>query len=117
MLFRSDFDEREQVAEYVGKIPPDVAAEIAYKWANYYDSLIVVDITGGMGVSTVLKLLEFDYKRLHYDSQNGKILSARQRELSNFNKENIRFNVEGDHYEYFSSFFISIPCIFKNSSQ
>ena len=47
-----DFDEREQVAEYVGKLPPDVAAEIAYKWGNYYDAFIVIDITGGMGVST-----------------------------------------------------------------
>jgi len=43
-----------------------------------------VDVTGGMGVSTVLKLMEFNYKRLHYETTNGKILSARQRELSRY---------------------------------
>ena len=65
-----DFDEREQVAEYLGKIPPDVAAEIAYKWAVYYDAFIVVDITGGMGVSTSRKLQEMGYKNLYVDGVN-----------------------------------------------
>ena len=50
-----DFDEREQVLEYVGKTPPDILAEIAYKWATMYSAYIVVDITGGMGVSTSRK--------------------------------------------------------------
>jgi hypothetical protein len=62
-----DFDEREQVAEYVGKIPPDVAAEVAYKWGMMYNSFIVVDITGGMGVSTSRKLQEMGYKNLYVD--------------------------------------------------
>ena len=65
-----DFDEREQVAEYVGKLPPDVAAEIAYKWGNYYDAFIVIDITGGMGVSTSRKLQEMGYKNLYVDGIN-----------------------------------------------
>lgn len=65
-----DFDEREQVAEYLGKIPPDVAAEIAYKWATYYDAFIVVDITGGMGVSTSRKLQEMGYRNLYVDGVN-----------------------------------------------
>lgn len=62
-----DFDEREQVAEYVGKIPPDVAAEVAYKWGMMYNSFIVIDITGGMGVSTSRKLQEMGYKNLYVD--------------------------------------------------
>ena len=65
-----DFDEREQVAEYLGKIPPDVAAEIAFKWATYYDAFIVVDITGGMGVSTSRKLQEMGYRTLYVDGVN-----------------------------------------------
>lgn len=65
-----DFDEREQVAEYLGKIPPDVAAEIAFKWATYYDAFIVVDITGGMGVSTSRKLQEMGYRNLYVDGVN-----------------------------------------------
>lgn len=62
-----DFDDREQVFEYVGKIPPDIAAEIAYKWAKMYSAYIVVDITGGMGVSTSRKLQEMGYKDLYID--------------------------------------------------
>ena len=50
-----DFDEREQVLEYLGKIPPDVAAEVAFKWATMYSAFVVIDITGGMGVSTATK--------------------------------------------------------------
>jgi len=83
-----DFTTMEQVMEYKGKIQPDLMAQIVEEYGNLYKAYTVVDITGGMGVSTVLKLLEFGYKRLHYDTQNGKILSARQRELSSHNKEN-----------------------------
>ena len=62
-----DFDEREQVLEYIGKIPPDVAAEIAYKWAMMYSAFVVIDITGGMGVSTSRKMQEMGYKDLYID--------------------------------------------------
>jgi hypothetical protein len=57
-----DFDEREQVLEYVGKIPPDVLAEIAYKWGTMYNAYCVIDITGGMGVSTARKMQELQYQ-------------------------------------------------------
>jgi hypothetical protein len=62
-----DFDEREQVLEYVGKIPPDVAAEVAYKWGMMYNAFIVIDITGGMGVASARKLQEMGYKNLYID--------------------------------------------------
>lgn len=83
-----DFTTMEQVLEYQGKIQPDLLAQIVEEYGNLYKAYTVVDVTGGMGVSTVLKLLEFSYKRLHYDNQNGKILSARQRELTNYDKDN-----------------------------
>jgi len=57
-----DFDTREQVLEYVGKVPPDVLAEVAYKWGTMYNAYCVVDITGGMGVSTARKLQEMNYQ-------------------------------------------------------
>ena len=66
-----DFDEREQVLEYLGKIPPDVAAEVAYKWATMYSAFIVIDITGGMGVSTARKLQEMNYKDLYVEGTNS----------------------------------------------
>jgi len=62
-----DFDEREQVLEYIGKIPPDVLAEVAYKWGNMYSAFIVVDITGGMGIATSRKLQELGYKNMYVD--------------------------------------------------
>ena len=62
-----DFDEREQVLEFEGKLPPDTMAEIAYKWGNMYSAFIVIDITGGMGVSTARKLQEMGYKNLYVD--------------------------------------------------
>jgi hypothetical protein len=83
-----DFTTMEEVMEYQGKIQPDLLAQIVEEYGEMYKAYTVVDVTGGMGVSTVLKLLEFEYKRLHYDNANGKILSARQRELTHFNKDN-----------------------------
>lgn len=67
-----DFDEREQVLEYIGKIPPDDLASIAYKWGILYDAFIVIDITGGMGVATSRKLQEMNYKDLFIDGFNTK---------------------------------------------
>ena len=57
-----DFDTREQVLEYVGKIPPDITAEIAYKWGTMYNAYCVVDLTGGMGVATARKMQELGYQ-------------------------------------------------------
>lgn len=57
-----DFDTKEQVLEYVGKIPPDVLAEIAYKWGTMYRAYCVIDITGGMGISTARKMQELNYE-------------------------------------------------------
>ena len=65
-----DFDTREQVLEYIAKVPPDIVAEIAYKWANIYNAFIVTDITGGMGVATSRKLQELGYKNLYVDGIN-----------------------------------------------
>jgi hypothetical protein len=55
------------VLEDVGKIPPDTLAEIAYKWGVLYSAFVVVDITGGMGITTVRKMQELGYKNLYID--------------------------------------------------
>jgi len=62
-----DFDERKQVLEYVGKIPPDSLAEIGFRWGTMYNAFCVVDITGGMGITTVRKMQELGYKNLYVD--------------------------------------------------
>jgi hypothetical protein len=59
----------EQVAEYYGKVVPQVLAEIAYQFGRKYNNAYcVVDITGGYGVQTIEKLLEFGYgdEHVHY---------------------------------------------------
>jgi len=72
-----DFENLEQVAEFKFKLPPDILAEIVYKYGNLYKAYTVVDITGGMGVATVLKLLEMEYKHLHYDDPKSRKLSEK----------------------------------------
>ena len=72
-----DFENLEQVAEFKHKLPPDILAEIVYKYGNMYNAYTVVDITGGMGVATVLKLLEMEYKHLHYDDPKSRKLSEK----------------------------------------
>lgn len=61
-----DFDTMEQVFEYVGKVPPDVLAEIAYKWGNMYSAYCVIDLTGGMGVATARKMQDLGYQHGFY---------------------------------------------------
>jgi hypothetical protein len=65
-----DFDEQEQVLEYVAKVPPDSLAEIALKWANIYSCFVVIDITGGMGISTSQKMKEFGFRNLYVEGQD-----------------------------------------------
>ena len=58
-----------QVAEYYGKITPQQLAEVAYQFGKRYnDAYTVVDITGGYGVQTIEKLLEYGYpdESIHY---------------------------------------------------
>jgi hypothetical protein len=82
-----DFTTMEQVMEYQGKVQPDLLGEIVYEYGNLYESYTVVDITGGMGVSTVLKLIELDYKFLHYDEPRGKILNSKKGQLEHHTKD------------------------------
>lgn len=59
----------EQVAEYYGKVTPQMLAEVAYQFGKRYNNAYaVVDITGGYGVQAVEKLIEFGYpdECIHY---------------------------------------------------
>lgn len=68
-----DFTTGNQVAEYHGKVAPDVLGEICKYYGESYNAFIVVDITGGWGASVVLKLIELGYpkKNLYYDVTVG----------------------------------------------
>jgi hypothetical protein len=103
-----DFTTMTQVMEYQGKCQPDILAEHVYKYGNHYKAYTVVDITGGMGVSTVLKLIELKYKYLHYDEPRGKILNSKKNQLNTYSKDEKMpgFNANGvrlpmiGHLEY-----------------
>ena len=92
-----DFTTMEQVFEYQGKIQPDLLAEIVYEYGNMYEAYTVVDIAGGMGVSTVLKLIELKYKYLHYDDSKTKVLNSKKAELEYHSKDSKMpgFNANG----------------------
>lgn len=102
-----DFTTMTQVMEYKGKLQPDLLAQLVEEWGNRYKAYTVVDITGSHGVPTVLKLLEFEYKRLHYESTNGKILSEKQKELK---IKTVKAN-KGDKIPGFSMGNVRLPLI------
>ena len=80
-----DFTTMEQVMEYKGKIQPDLLAQVVEEYGTLYGALAVVDIAGGMGVTTVLKLLEVGYTNLHYDDRS-KVL-ARRKDLEQYSDD------------------------------
>ena len=99
-----DFDDREQVFEYVGKIPPDALAEIAYKWGMMYNAFIVVDITGGMGITTVRKLQELGYKNLYIEGIDSTSIWSYNAKLAdkipglNFNNKRVQIIAAFEEY-------------------
>lgn len=68
-----DYDTGLQVAEYQGMSTPDVLGEICSHYGRIYDAFIVVDITGGWGAATVLKLIDLGYSKnkMYYDTTVG----------------------------------------------
>jgi hypothetical protein len=72
-----DVEKGEQVAEYQGKIRPDIFAEVVYHYWKIYSGIIVVDVTGGMGLTVILKLFELglDKKYMYYDIPKAKMIN------------------------------------------
>lgn len=84
-----DVTTMEEVLEYKAHIAPDLLAEIVYEYGMRYQAYTVVDITGGHGVPTVLKLLEFTYKLLHYDKiGNERIFNIQHKKIKASAKDN-----------------------------
>jgi len=81
-----DFDTGHQVAEYHGKVSPDILGEIGHYYAESYSAYIVVDVTGGYGVSTVLKILELGYpiKKMYYDTPIGVDMLENNKQLQKY---------------------------------
>lgn len=85
-----------EVVEYQGKVPPDKLADILYEYGMLYNALLVVDITGGMGVATVLKLQEMKYPNLYYDQKSKANQTRRDVGKYDTKKETAGFQVGTD---------------------
>lgn len=75
-----------QVMEYEGKIQPDLFAVVVKEYGDLYQAHTVVDVTGGMGVSTVVKLIELGYTRLHHDNSRSKAL-VKKKEMGEYESD------------------------------
>lgn len=100
-----DFTTMTQVAEYMGRIPPDKLADILFEYGTLYNALLVVDITGGMGVATILKLQDMKYPNLYYGEKGGQALKKRK-DMHKYNSENeiAGFQVGSDRTRLVSTF-------------
>ena len=100
-----DFTTMTQVAEYMGRIPPDKLADILFEYGKLYNALVVVDITGGMGVATILKLQDMKYPNLYYGEKGGQALKKRK-DLHKYNSDNeiAGFQVGSDRTRLVSTF-------------
>lgn len=66
----------EQVAEYKGKLKPELLAPIIKKWCELYNALTDVDITGGYGDNLISSLQSINFKLLRTD-EKGEIAGIR----------------------------------------
>lgn len=102
-----DFTTMEQVVEYKGKLPPDLLAKVVVDYATLYDAYVVVDVIG-VGATTVFKLMELGYKKLHYDrpspgllKNNGKLeRHGKDGKVPGFNVSGVRANLVQNLEEY-----------------
>jgi hypothetical protein len=83
-----NFTTMEQVAEYQGKVPPDVFAEIINDYGTKYGAYVVVDNIG-VGNTTCSKLEELKYPNLHYDNLKG----GEDKRVSGFNVNGVRLQL------------------------
>lgn len=100
-----DFTTMTQVVEYMGRTPPDKLADILYEYGTLYNALLVVDITGGMGVATILKLQDMKYPNLYYSEKGGQSLKKRK-DANRYNPDNeiAGFQVGSDRTRLVSTF-------------
>lgn len=83
-----DVTTMEQVAEFMGYVPPDELAYLLDEYGSMYNALLVVDITGGLGEVTITKLMEIGYPNLYYEEQGA--YRRRRKDEKKYNPDNER---------------------------
>jgi hypothetical protein len=61
-----DMFEREQVAEYKGKLPPDMFAKFLTELGYEYNSALLLTEANSVGYATCLKILDLEYPNIYY---------------------------------------------------
>lgn len=56
----------EQVAEYHGKLPPDMFANLLYTLGVTYNKALMIPECNGVGYAVAMKLVEKKYPKIHY---------------------------------------------------
>ena len=69
-----DFTTMTQVMEMKSKLQSDLLGYIVDEYARIYDALVVVDITGGIGVGTINKCMELGTPNLYHGDKVSKPL-------------------------------------------
>jgi hypothetical protein len=82
-----DFNTMTQVMEYTGKLQADLLAYIVDDYARLYNALVVVDITGGIGVGTINKLMELATPNLYYGETTSKPLDKLTHKITTYTNE------------------------------
>jgi len=76
-----------QVMEYSGKLQSDLLAYPVDEYARIYEALVVVDITGGIGVGTINKLMELATPNLYYGDTTNKPLDKLTHKITTYTNE------------------------------
>lgn len=64
-----------QVAEYYSKVLPHTLGEIGYEYGKRYnEAYTIVDVTGGYGAQSIIKLFELGYENIHYSEMTHKAI-------------------------------------------
>jgi hypothetical protein len=80
VIMKVDESGKEQVAEYQAKVAPEDLGDIVVEWAQRYNNgYVVIDVTGGIGVITMNRVLELKYPQscIHYSEIRMKPIKDR----------------------------------------
>ena len=73
---------QEQVAEYKGKIPPDMYADLLTQLGTEYNEALLVTEANSIGYATCLKIVELEYPNIFY-STKGQFNARDRKKLEN----------------------------------
>lgn len=82
-----DLHTRQQVAEYKGKLPPDLFAKFIMELGYDYNSALLVTEANSVGYATCLKIVEDEYPNIFYSIKGQHGRDRRKLEKAYRNKE------------------------------